>query len=152
MRYHMNGVLVLNAGYEPLHRVSFKHAIRMLAREVAVVEEAVEGRNFGHYPFPKVLRLVKYVFLRWRSHMPGWSRKRVLLRDNHECAYCGKKANTIDHIIPTSRGGTSDWLNTVAACVKCNNKKADRLLKQTGLSLRRDPFIPNWADVSFTSH
>ena len=44
----MEGVLVLNKGYEPLHRVSIQHAIRMLVRGVAEVEKAVEGQNFGH--------------------------------------------------------------------------------------------------------
>lgn len=43
----MGSVLVLNAGYEPLHRVSYQHAIRMLVREVAVVEESVEGATFA---------------------------------------------------------------------------------------------------------
>ena len=33
----MSVVLVLNADYGPLHRVSLRHAIRMLFREVAVV-------------------------------------------------------------------------------------------------------------------
>ena len=36
-------VIVLNASYEPLHTVSIQHAIRMLVREVAVVEEARVG-------------------------------------------------------------------------------------------------------------
>src|SRR5690349_21532071 len=47
-------VLVLNASYEPLHKVDVRHAVRMLVRGVAVVEEAVEGRNIGHFPFPRV--------------------------------------------------------------------------------------------------
>jgi hypothetical protein len=33
-------VLVLNADLGPLHRVSLRHAIRMLCRQVAVVHEA----------------------------------------------------------------------------------------------------------------
>jgi hypothetical protein len=36
----MSLVLVLNADCGPLHRVSLRHAIRMLFREVAVVHEA----------------------------------------------------------------------------------------------------------------
>ena len=32
-------VVLLNASYEPLGNVSFKHAVRMLFREVAIVEE-----------------------------------------------------------------------------------------------------------------
>jgi hypothetical protein len=37
-------VLVLNAGYEKLQFVSLRHAIHMLLREVAEVEEVAEGR------------------------------------------------------------------------------------------------------------
>jgi hypothetical protein len=58
-------VLVLNASYEPLQRVSLRHAIKMLVREVAVIEEEAEG-TFGPFPKPKVLRLVRYVVTRWR--------------------------------------------------------------------------------------
>ena len=41
----MSGVIVLNASYEQLHVVSIPHAIRMLVREVAVVEEAHDGAS-----------------------------------------------------------------------------------------------------------
>ena len=95
----MTGVLVLNAGYEPLHRVSLAHAVRMLHRRVAVVEEAVDGRTFGPYPLPAVLRLVRYVQMRWRHRgVPTWSRAGMLARDGHVCAYCGRRALTVDHV------------------------------------------------------
>ena len=144
----MAGVLVLNAGYEPLHRVSLQHAIGMLAREVAVVEEAVENAYFGHFPLPKVLRLVRYVALKWRNKAPKWSRRRLLDRDNGECGYCGKHADTIDHILPLSRGGDTSWLNTVAACFKCNNKKGSRTVTEAHMALRQEPFVPSWWHVT----
>jgi len=75
----MSSVLVLNAGYEPLHRVSVRHAIRMLVREVAVVEEVIEGQTIGNFPMPSVLRLVRYVKLHWRKEQPKWSKKRLSL-------------------------------------------------------------------------
>ena len=59
-------VLVLNASFEPMHRVSLKHAISMLVREVAVVHEAVGEASFGPFPVPRVLRLVRYVAMAWR--------------------------------------------------------------------------------------
>jgi len=67
----MSGVLVLNAGYEPLHRVSLAHAVRMLHRQVAVVEQAVDGRTFGPYPLPAVLRLVRVAGRRRSLHDRG---------------------------------------------------------------------------------
>ena len=36
----MDGVLVLNADLGPLHRVSLKHAVRMLLRQVAGLRSA----------------------------------------------------------------------------------------------------------------
>ncbi len=108
-------VLVLNASYEPLQRVDLRHAIRMLVREVAVVEEAEEGRTFGRFPVPRVLRLVRYVAMRWRhGRRPPWSKRGVYLRDRGRCCYCGGRGNTIDHVRPQSRGGGDTWENTGA--------------------------------------
>ena len=70
----MTAVLVLNADLGPLHRVSIRHAIRMLLREVAVIHEAEPDRLIGVYPLPRVVRLVSYVVTRWRfTGGPAWS-------------------------------------------------------------------------------
>lgn len=141
-------VLVLNAGYEPLHRVSLQHAIRMLHRNVAVVEEVEHGQTIGPYPRPRVLRLIRYVTMRWRRKAPRWSRTRLLNRDQGTCGYCGKPGNTVDHIVPLSRGGDTTWTNTVAACKPCNNRKADRTPNEAGMVLRVTPNAPSWWELS----
>ncbi len=70
----MDAVLVVNADLGPLHRVSLKHAIRMLLRRVAEIHEAEPDRLIGVYPMPKVVRLVRYVVTRWRyTAGPAWS-------------------------------------------------------------------------------
>lgn len=140
----MSSVLVLNAGYEPLHRVTYKHAIRMLVREVAVVEEAVEGQSFGPFPLPKVLRLVRYVMLKFRTKPPKWSRSLLMRRDRGACGYCGRQAETIDHIVPRARGGKTTWDNTVAACKRCNAKKGARLPEEANMLLKVKVFEPTW--------
>ena len=44
------------------------------------------------------------------------SRKAIFIRDRYECQYCGAKSNlTIDHVIPSSRGGEWRYDNLVAA-------------------------------------
>lgn len=144
----MNSVLVLNAGYEPLHRVSVKHAIKMIVREVAVIEEASEEETFGIFPVPTVLRLVRYVKLSWRSGKPRFSKHKLFERDRHQCAYCGKAASTVDHVVPRSRGGLTSWENTVASCLKCNHKKANRTPDEAGMKLHVKPFIPSWHDLA----
>lgn len=143
-------VVVLNASYEPHQVVDFKHAIKMLVRQVAVVEEADEDRSAGPFPFPKVIRLLRYVYLKFNPHKggPRYSRTGVLRRDNYCCAYCGKHATTIDHVVPRCKGGQSTWLNSVAACRKCNEKKADKTLAQSGMKLRFEPFKPTFFDLS----
>jgi len=142
----MSAVLVLNADYGPLHRVSLRHAIRMLFREVAVVHEAEPDGQVGLWPIPTVVRLVSYVVTRWRhSRGPAWSRAGVLARDNRTCAYCGKPASTIDHVLPRSRGGANEWANTVAACGRCNNRKGDRTPSEARMPLLVRPFAPSWA-------
>ena len=121
-------VLVLNASYEPLQKVDLRHAIRMLVREVAVVEEAEEGRTIGRFPVPRVLRLVRYVAMRWRyGRRPPWSKRGVYLRDRGRCGYCGQRGNTIDHVHPLAHGGTNVPGNLVVACAPCNRLKGDML-------------------------
>ena len=39
------------------------------------------------------------------------------------CAYCGGQYESIDHVVPLSRGGTSWPANFRSACLKCNRKK-----------------------------
>ncbi len=142
-------VLVLNADLGPLHRVSLRHAVRMLVRRVAEVHEAQPDRLIGIYPVPRAVRLITYVVTRWRhSRGPGWSRRGVLVRDHNHCAYCGGSASTIDHVLPRSRGGRNTWLNTVAACARCNQRKGDRTPSEARMRLRVKPMAPTWASWS----
>lgn len=139
----MSDVLVLNASYEPLHRVSVRHAIGMLYRQVAVVEEEVDGSRFGPYPMPRVLRLVRYVVMKWIYRgIPACTKAGVHARDG-VCGYCGGKAQTVDHILPRSRGGGSNWTNLVAACRRCNARKGNRTAVEAGLRLRVKPYAPS---------
>lgn len=142
-------MLVLNADLGPLHRVSLRHAIRMLCRRVAVVHEAEPDRQFGVFPMPRILRLVQYVVTKWRyTAGPAWSRSGVLGRDGRRCAYCGGPAITVDHVQPLSRGGRNTWLNTVAACDPCNQRKGDRTPAEAGMVLRVKPTAPTWASLA----
>ena len=46
------------------------------------------------------------------------------------CVYCGKPADTFDHVIPKRRGGTDDPSNLVPACRSCNASKGSRTLSE----------------------
>lgn len=144
----MEGVLVLNADLGPLHRVSLRHAIRMLCRRVAEVHEAEDHIRIGPYPRPRVVRLVSYVVTKWRyTAGPAWSRPGVLVRDGRRCGYCAAGATTVDHIRPRSRGGGNTWKNTVACCDTCNQRKGSRTPTEAGMVLQVRPAVPTWHQV-----
>ena len=136
--------LVLNAGYEPLAVVSFRRAIVLvLAGKATVVadgENPVVGGSIT-LPRPSVILLGRYVRAPHGRGVPV-SRRGVLRRDMHRCAYCGGHANTIDHVLPRSRGGADSWENLVACCVRCNNLKGDRTPEEKGWNLRVRPRAP----------
>jgi len=142
-------VLLLNASFEPLAVVTAKRAIvLMLSGKAECVQAALEGAAFHSenltVPAPSVMRLSRYVRVPYRRAVP-MTRAGVLRRDLRRCAYCGKKADTIDHVIPRSRGGAHSWENCVAACKACNSKKADKLLEELGWVLEKAPKPPSRA-------
>lgn len=143
--------LVLNAGYEPLGVVSFKRALILVLNQKATVlsgtpEHLVHSAR-GSYELPRVILLSRYVRVPHSRQIP-LSRRGVLRRDSNLCAYCGRSANTIDHVQPKSRGGKDVWENLVACCLKCNNIKGDKTLQELGWSLSFAPKMPSgmaWA-------
>ena len=144
----MSDVLVLNASYEPLHRESWEDAITKVVKGKAVIEEFIEGKIIRsktmQFPWPLVIRLVKYVKVPVIYGEQPWSKAGVMKRDNYVCVFCGKHADTVEHLQPQSRFPelSRDWMNTVAACFPCNNKKGNRTLKEAHMTLRFEPTIP----------
>ncbi len=138
--------LVLNAGYEPLAVVSFRRALMLVLNQKATVLEQNEAQKVhsanGAYELPSVILLSRYVRVPGGRHIPV-SRRGVLRRDMHRCAYCQRPANTIDHVQPKSRGGADSWENLVACCLRCNNKKGDKTLAEIGWSLNFTPRMPH---------
>lgn len=142
--------LVLNAGYEPLAVVSFRRAlVLVLAGKASVLaaDEHPVRAGATTLPRPSVILLTRYVRVPFGRSVPV-SRRGVLRRDRHLCAYCGGVAGTVDHVLPRSRGGQDSWENLVACCVRCNNRKGDRTPEEMGWSLRdrpEPPRGPTWA-------
>lgn len=138
--------LVLNAGYEPLAVVSFKRALMLVLNQKATVlagSDAVRVHSASQdFALPSVILLSRYVRIPGSRIIPV-SRRGVLRRDGHRCAYCSKSANTIDHVQPKSRGGKDTWENLVACCLRCNNVKGDKTLSEIGWQLRVNPRMPS---------
>lgn len=141
-------VALLNASYEHLGVVTFTHAVGMLVRGVAVVEEQDGALTIGPYPRPVKIRLVRFVRATWLYKPAGFSKTGVLIRDQWTCAFCGGRATTVDHLRPKSLGGENSWLNCVAACVTCNGRKANRTPHAAGYKrLLRTPYVPRVVDL-----
>jgi 5-methylcytosine-specific restriction endonuclease McrA len=138
--------LVLNAGFEPLAVVSFKRALVLVMNQKATIVAADAAHpvwgSSGSYDRPSVILLTRYVRIP-NSRLIPVSRRGVLRRDGQRCAYCGGSANTIDHVLPRSRGGQDSWENLVACCLRCNNVKGDRTPSEMNWTLRIRPQPPH---------
>jgi 5-methylcytosine-specific restriction endonuclease McrA len=149
----MSRALVLNATYEPIGVVSARRALILaLAEKVDVLadSEAMWSSARLEVAVPSVIRLRYYVKVPYKRTAP-LSRRAVFARDHGRCQYCGKSAESIDHVIPRSKGGEHCWENVVACCRRCNTYKGDRLLKDCSLKLRVRPAAPTqyvWVKVA----
>ena len=95
---------------------------------------------------PEVITLTR--FDRVPHNTVAFCRRNIFKRDRYTCQYCGSQPGaselTIDHVIPRSRDGKTDWENCVLACVKCNSRKADRTPEEAHMRLLHQPVRPRW--------
>ena len=65
--------------------------------------------------------------LQKKQHIPLNLRRRVIERDGLHCVYCDEDLSAaeihMDHVIPESQGGTTDYNNLQVTCRKCNLAK-----------------------------
>ena len=62
-------------------------------------------------------------------------RRSIKEKWNYECAYCGSEENlTLDHITPTSKGGSDRVTNILCACHSCNHSKGHQMWSDWFLS------------------
>ena len=143
----MRSALVLNATYEPLSVVPSRRAVCLVLSDKAEMIEhdgAFIRSERLSMPSPLVIRL------RYVVKVPYHRKTSLSRRDNHRCQYCGGVAESIDHVMPRSRGGEHAWENVVAACRKCNLGKRDRTPDEAGMRLAMPPMTPRdqaWVTV-----
>jgi hypothetical protein len=94
---------------------------------------------------PRIIRLLFYDRLPRRP--VKFNRRNIFARDRNRCQYCGKiyplSELSLDHVIPRSRGGHSDWTNIVCCCVGCNVRKGGRTPEEAHLRLISEPVRPD---------
>lgn len=139
-------VLVLNQDYQPLSVCNVKKSLLLLLMEKAEMlhdhpDKKVRTVNC-EFDFPSVIRLREYARIPYKNIV--LSRKNIMKRDGYRCMYCGIPSSlTVDHVLPSSRGGKDKWENLVTACTECNRIKGNRTPREAKMRLRRKPFRPN---------
>ena len=135
---------MLNNAYEPIGITSSK----------SIVNKIISGRNLlieKYYPYtytsagnqviqiPAVVRISKYISVR-SFNGRSCSKSDIYERDGRRCVYCGIKPKvlTVDHVLPSSRGGMSSYSNLVTACHDCNNKKGDKTPEEANMLMLKN--------------
>lgn len=127
--------LILNADASPISLVplsviSWEESIKYLVSDKATVLEWYENWivNSARWStkVPAVMILKDY---QKKKTGVRFSKQNVFLRDKYTCQYCSiavnKKTATLDHILPISHGGKTQWENTCCSCMACNSKKGN---------------------------
>jgi len=144
----MERAILLNSDFTYLNTISWKRAVCLVIKDKVEVITASSRRiatmdSAFEMFVPKVLRLlhlVRTVYTRKAAFTP----KNLLVRDSHTCQYCKNKSKklTIEHVIPQSRGGKTNFENCVIACEACNSKKGNKTPREAGMQLKSTPYQP----------
>lgn len=98
----------------------------------------------GDIQIPKIIVLAKFNDVPCKR--PKFTTKNLWDRDEGRCQYTGRKLTpnegNIDHVIPKSRGGKTDWSNCVLSHKDINAMKGDRTPQEAGLKLIRPVKVP----------
>lgn len=143
----MNQVLVLNQDYSPISICSVQRAFLLVYLKKAELVTNIKEKSLRSvtttFPFPSIIKINKYVHIPYKGVV--LTRHNVFKRDNFTCQYCGiNKDLTLDHLIPRSKGGKSNWTNLVTACKSCNAKKGDFSPEEVGMKLHKMPVKPSY--------
>lgn len=158
------GVLVLNSLFQAVQITGVRRAFRLFyAGRARAVDHDFATYDFDnwcdlppgidddriHTPsrairIPRVIQLVHYDRLPRRE--VRFTRRNIFFRDGNRCQYCGRtharRHLNLDHVVPLSRGGGSNWKNVVCACIECNSRKGNRTPAEAGMRLIRTPKRP----------
>jgi len=153
-------VLLLGADYQPMAVISPRRALGLVMADKAL---PVEGEpTLDLRSATRTISLPTVIQLRYYKHVPHrgarWSKPNVLRRDRYVCQFCGVKMAerdaTVDHVVSLSecrKKGIqpNTWGNTVAACRKCQKRKADRSMDAAGMKFYNPNYEPKMPRVNY---
>lgn len=163
-------VLLLNRFFSPVSLTTARRAMVLLyGGSARAMDEEGETHDFGGWQqlpvrdvddrlpivggelrIPRVLHLLRYE--RSPRVAVRLTRRNLMLRDGHQCQYCGRRPPVrdlnVDHVLPRSRGGADCWENLVISCRGCNLKKGRRTPEEAGMKLLRTPTKPRWSTTA----
>ena len=140
-------VLVLNQASMPVDICSSKKAMTKLVKEKAVLVETYVDDYLDDWrkamEAPAVIRLMHFMFPPKKTRYERFTRKNIWLRDKGCCQYCGKfipmPQMHWDHVKPRELGGRTNWSNIVCACLKCNQRKANKTCDDAKMWPKHNP-------------
>src|SRR6516165_9014640 len=161
-------VLVLNRSWQPINVMTVQKALVMMSTDVATamdfsdegyfvpvrwkdwLELPVRDQDDGITTPSRVVRVPRVIiaiqFNKVPLKRPRLSLKNLRERDNHRCAYTQRVLKpdecSMEHVVPQSKGGATEWKNVVLADKRINNIRGNRTLKEAGLSLKIKPYEP----------
>ena len=135
----------------PLSVVSWQHAIKLhFLDRIQILEEYDDWEIRSEYLTMKVPAVaVTKDYFKFKK-AAKFSRSNLFLRDLYQCQYCGDtfdhKDLTLDHVKPRSKGGKTNWENSVTACKPCNFRKGTHDWKPMRAPYKPDHFqlINKW--------
>lgn len=169
----MSDVLVLNRSFFAVQVIDWRRALSLVYLDHArVVDEDYKTYSFedwrevssvikdnpaGYVNTPSFkIAIPDVITLRYFDGLPKnevkFTRRNIYEHYNYKCAYCGVKFNSndlnLEHVIPRSRGGKTDWTNVVTSCIPCNLRKGNRLPSEANMKLLVKPTKPKWSGAT----
>jgi 5-methylcytosine-specific restriction endonuclease McrA len=160
-------VLVLNRQWQAINVITVQAALSMMAADAATGMDFSDGNfvpvkwsDWLNLPVragddcvstpslrvraPRVIIAVK--FNKVPLKRPRLTMRHLRERDGGRCAYTERLLKpeecSMEHVVPRSKGGTTEWKNVVLADKRINNFRGNRSLKEAGLTLKIQPIVP----------
>ena len=139
--------LKLDSSYKPIGIIDSIDAFSLIYRGKAVLVESYDSTlNSGSRSFPEPAVIALTRFVDFRFFQIGCTRRNIYQRDDNTCQYCRQffplSKLTLDHVIPKSKNGPTNWENVVTSCKSCNSAKGSTLQKPI-----REPFKPSFSHL-----